>query len=123
MAITFKEKYDKVELIDELTDQSQQQNTRQNVVTKVYWELIAEEQVKGQVIRCSQILEYDTITEDLSNFIDVTELTAVDLQSWVSASYNRGYIEELKNDLSQSLALTVQAHKETLQKDILTIYR
>ena len=120
----FKEKYDRVELIDELTDQTPQQNTRQNVVSKVYWELIAEEEVKGEVIRCSRILDYDTITEDLSNFTEYTELSTVDLQSWVSASYNQVYIEELKNELSQSLAVSVESHKETaLRRSIHTINR
>lgn len=121
MAIEFIEKYNRVELIDELTDQTPQQNVRQNVVSKVYYEITAKEEVKGEVIHCSRILEYDTITEDLSNFTDFTELTTSDLQSWVNASYNQIYIDELKNELSQSLSHAVELHKESLRRSIHTI--
>lgn len=115
MAIEYTYTYDTVEKVSLLTDDSTPPNTHENVITKIIWELKAQEEFNNEIIVVGQLNTFETNTEDLSNFNSFDSITSDDLEAWVNVPHNKPYVDQAKLEVSQSLASNIEMLKNSPQ--------
>lgn len=113
MAITYTTKLKRFETLNNVTDDLSPSNTRDNVITKIHWELHGDDGNTQLIHR----YVFDTNLEDLSNFTSVDEITKEQLESWVFAPELQTYLDEKKQFLSSSIT----EHNELIQNESNTI--
>ena len=115
MAIKYTYIYNTIEKVPLLTDELVPSNTRENVITKVIWELKAQEEFNGETIIVGQLNTFETNTEDLSNFKSFDSISSDDLEAWVNVPHNKPYVDQAKLEISQSLAFSIEMLQNSLQ--------